>query len=51
MIHFAAYKAVGESYEKPLAYYKNNIGGAIALLESMHEGDCHVRAFAIMIFF
>lgn len=35
VIHFAAYKAVGESVEKPLEYYKNNINGLIVLLEVM----------------
>ena len=35
VIHFAAYKAVGESVEFPLKYYKNNIGGLIAVLETM----------------
>lgn len=33
IIHFAAYKAVGESVEKPLAYYKNNFFSLINLLE------------------
>jgi UDP-glucose 4-epimerase len=37
IIHFAGYKAVGESVEKPLKYYKNNIDSAIALLELMEE--------------
>lgn len=32
-IHFAALKAVGESVEKPLDYYDNNVGGTIALLQ------------------
>jgi UDP-glucose 4-epimerase len=32
-IHFAALKAVGESVEKPVLYYENNVGGTIALLE------------------
>lgn len=35
VIHFAAYKAVGESVEKPLAYYENNVGGTINLLQAM----------------
>ena len=35
MIHFAASKAVGESVEKPLMYYRNNIGSLITLLELM----------------
>ena len=34
-IHFAASKAVGESVEKPLLYYRNNIGSLITLLEVM----------------
>jgi UDP-glucose 4-epimerase len=33
VIHFAGLKAVGESIEIPLAYYKNNIGGTMNLLE------------------
>jgi UDP-glucose 4-epimerase len=32
-IHFAAYKAVGESVENPLKYYRNNIGTLVSLLE------------------
>ncbi len=35
VIHFAAYKAVGESMEQPLKYYKNNLNSIIALLETM----------------
>ncbi|MDA8900193.1 UDP-glucose 4-epimerase GalE [Flavobacteriaceae bacterium] len=35
VIHFAAYKAVGESVEQPLKYYDNNINGLIALLECL----------------
>jgi len=35
VIHFAGLKAVGESVEKPLAYYKNNIGGTVVLCEEM----------------
>ncbi len=37
VMHFAGLKAVGESVEKPLLYYKNNIGGTINLLESMQK--------------
>jgi len=37
IIHFAAYKAVGESVEKPLMYYKNNLTTLINLLEGMIE--------------
>ena len=35
VIHFAAYKAVGVSVEKPLDYYENNIGGAMTILQAM----------------
>lgn len=35
VIHFAASKAVGESVEKPLLYYRNNVGSLITLLEVM----------------
>jgi len=37
VIHFAAFKAVGESMQEPLRYYRNNLGSMIALLEIMHE--------------
>ncbi|MCU0421247.1 MAG: UDP-glucose 4-epimerase GalE [Bacteroidia bacterium] len=37
VIHFAAYKAVGESVENPLAYYENNVGGTVNLLEAMRN--------------
>lgn len=37
VMHFAGLKAVGESVEKPLTYYENNIGGTINLLECMQE--------------
>ena len=35
VIHFAASKAVGESVEKPLMYYRNNLGSLVTLLEVM----------------
>lgn len=37
VIHFAGYKAVGESIEKPLMYYDNNIRGTLNLLELMSK--------------
>lgn len=37
VIHFAAFKAVGESVEQPLLYYRNNILGLLNLLESCRE--------------
>lgn len=37
VIHFAAFKAVGESVAQPLKYYHNNIEGSVSLLEVMQE--------------
>ncbi len=37
VIHFAAFKSVNESVEKPLMYYQNNIGSLTSLLETMME--------------
>ncbi len=37
VIHFAALKAVGESIQKPLEYYDNNVNGLLSLLEAMRE--------------
>ena len=37
VIHFAGYKAVGESVAKPLMYYRNNLDSTITLLEVMEE--------------
>lgn len=37
IIHFAAYKAVGESVVKPLMYYRNNLMGLMNVLEAMEE--------------
>ena len=46
VINFAGYKAVGESCEKPLMYYDNNLGVAIALLEVMQEFNCKKFVFS-----
>ena len=37
IIHFAAYKAVGESVENPLSYYQNNIEGLVSILKIVSE--------------
>ena len=37
VIHFCAYSLVGESMEKPLKYFDNNVGGMISLLEAMYK--------------
>jgi UDP-glucose 4-epimerase len=42
-IHFAGLKAVGESVRQPLAYFENNVGGTITLLEALQEAG--VKSF------
>lgn len=39
VIHFAAFKAVGESVAKPLEYYENNLGGLLSVLQVMRQHD------------
>ena len=46
VIHFAGLKAVGESVQKPLDYYSNNIGCTISLLKSMQKHDCNTIIFS-----
>jgi len=46
VIHFAALKAVGESVEKPLAYYDNNIGGTLTLLAAMERASVRKLVFS-----
>lgn len=46
VIHFAADKAVGESVEKPLMYYHNNVGGLISLLRVMQLSGCNNLVFS-----
>lgn len=46
VIHFAAFKAVGESVEKPLEYYWNNITGTLTLLDAMKATGCKTIVFS-----
>ena len=46
VIHLAGLKAVGESVEKPLIYYKNNVCGTINLLESMKRNSVNKMIFS-----
>ena len=46
VIHFAAFKAVGESVEKPLTYYRNNVGGLITLMEVLKEENIDNLVFS-----
>lgn len=46
VIHFAAYKAVGESVEQPMRYYDNNINALLAVLEAMSAFQCNKLIFS-----
>lgn len=46
VIHFAGLKAVGESCQKPIEYYHNNITGTLILLELMKEFNCKKIVFS-----
>ena len=46
VIHFAGLKAVGESVEKPLIYYRNNITGTVNLLDAMKKYGVHEIVFS-----
>ncbi|MFG6461740.1 UDP-glucose 4-epimerase GalE [Roseateles sp. DXS20W] len=46
VVHFAAYKAVGESVSQPLAYYRNNIGGLLNICEVMKRHGCSRFVFS-----
>ncbi len=46
VVHFAAFKAVGESSALPLAYYRNNLGGLISVCEAMRRHGCERIVFS-----
>ncbi len=46
VVHFAAYKAVGESTQQPLAYYRNNLLGLISTCEAMRAAGCSRIVFS-----
>ncbi len=46
VIHFAGFKAVGESVEKPLDYYGNNVQGTLCLLNAMRKNDIKKIVFS-----
>lgn len=46
VIHFAGLKAVGESVQKPLEYYDNNVGGTVTLCRVMAEAGCKRMIFS-----
>ncbi len=46
VIHFAGLKAVGESVEKPLEYFDNNVNGTLVLLDVMRKNNCKKIVFS-----
>lgn len=46
VIHFAGLKAVGESVQKPLLYYRNNLDSTLTVLEVMRAHNCHQFVFS-----
>ena len=46
VIHFAGLKAVGESVQKPVEYYHNNITGTLMLIKAMRENGCKKIVFS-----
>ncbi len=46
VIHFAAFKAVGDSVNNPLSYYRNNVDGLLSLLECMEENKIENIVFS-----
>jgi UDP-glucose 4-epimerase len=46
VIHFAGFKAVGESVEKPLEYYENNLGTTFSLVRAMRRHDVKLLVFS-----
>ncbi|MBB3194459.1 UDP-glucose 4-epimerase GalE [Roseateles terrae] len=46
VVHFAAFKAVGESTAKPLAYYRNNLDGLLTVCEVMQRHGCKRIVFS-----
>ena len=46
VIHFAGFKAVGESVSKPLMYYRNNLDSTLTLLEVMAKNNCKKIVFS-----
>ena len=46
VLNFAGYKAVGESVQKPLEYYTNNVSGCLVLLDTMRKYNCKKFIFS-----
>ncbi|MBL8358906.1 MAG: UDP-glucose 4-epimerase GalE [Rubrivivax sp.] len=46
VVHFAALKAVGDSVQRPLAYYANNLGGLLTVCDAMQRAACRRLVFS-----
>ena len=46
VINFAGFKAVGESVQKPIEYYMNNVSGALVVLDTMRKYNCKTFIFS-----
>lgn len=46
VIHFAGWKAVGESTQLPLTYYRENVSATVTLAQAMADHDCHLLVFS-----
>ncbi|MEO8298924.1 MAG: UDP-glucose 4-epimerase GalE [Burkholderiales bacterium] len=46
VVHFAAHKAVGESTQKPLEYFRNNLGGLVTVSQAMEAAGVKVLVFS-----
>ncbi|MBA2682699.1 MAG: UDP-glucose 4-epimerase GalE [Ktedonobacteraceae bacterium] len=46
VIHFAAYKAPGESMSEPAKYFRNNVTGTLTLIETMMKHNCNALIFS-----
>jgi UDP-glucose 4-epimerase len=46
VMHFAAFAYVGESVDRPIDYYENNVGGTVSLLRAMDASHCRKLVFS-----
>ena len=46
VVNFAGFKAVGESVQKPIEYYMNNVSGALVVLDTMRKYNCKTFIFS-----
>ncbi len=49
VVHFAAYKSVGESMDRPAKYWRNNVGGTVELIEACLEAGVERRRVLVVV--